>query len=691
MEHISFKKWMVKTSALLVFTFNFYSLKSQQDSTVIDSNLNTVSRLIELEGVSIFDKESEVIKGDEFNPIEFNSTANMDKVLEGLSGVQLVKRGGFALDAQINGLSKNQITVTIDGMRIFGACTDRMDPATSYLEPVNLNEAEVSCHSNSSETGSTLGGSLNLKSRKANFSDSLKINGELNSGLQSASNGKDVSGALNLGNKKIALKLNGALRSHDSYVAGNGTQTKYTQFSKTNFAANLRYQLAEKWILESSYIYDEANDVGYAGLPMDVSVARTNLASVGASGYNVVDGVKKLSLKVYGNQIYHEMDDSKRPDEEVPMRMDMPGWSKTYGAIAQFEFKEIKKHNLSLKADYYQNFRRAEMTMYDTTDGSGMFMLTWPDVVRNSTGIWANDKWVINSKNQVDISARVDWVTTGIEDDFGKRQLTGLGYTGDETFVHFPQSLALSYSRTLSSKTKLTVTAAEASRAPSTSEMYGFFLFNKEDGYDYIGKPDINMEQSYRLQSELNHKREKLALNAGLGYNRINDYIYGIYEPNSSAMTIGGKGLKYYQNVDWAQFVNASFTVQVQVIKSLLFSSRFNYTWAEQYNKQSVAQIQPLNNISSLKFQQKKWFAMLETESAGKQQLIDSNFGEDQTASWAILNVRGGWQAIANKKLKLDVKAGAENVFDHFYNRHLDWGNVPRMGRNFYLNVGVRF
>ena len=44
----------------------------------------------------------------------------------------MVKRGSYAWEPLINGMATERTVITIDGMRIFGACTDKMDPITSY-------------------------------------------------------------------------------------------------------------------------------------------------------------------------------------------------------------------------------------------------------------------------------------------------------------------------------------------------------------------------------------------------------------------------------------------------------------------------------------------------------------------------------------------------------------------------------
>ena len=54
-------------------------------------------------------------------------------------------------------------------MRIFGACTDKMDPVTSYVEVSNLSEATISSGQQGSCHGSTIGGSIDEKEANANL------------------------------------------------------------------------------------------------------------------------------------------------------------------------------------------------------------------------------------------------------------------------------------------------------------------------------------------------------------------------------------------------------------------------------------------------------------------------------------------------------------------------------------------
>ena len=63
---------------------------------------------------------------------------SIDEYLQKSSKVDMIKRGAYAWEPLINSMPTERTLVTIDGMRIFGACTDKMDPVTSYIEVSNL-------------------------------------------------------------------------------------------------------------------------------------------------------------------------------------------------------------------------------------------------------------------------------------------------------------------------------------------------------------------------------------------------------------------------------------------------------------------------------------------------------------------------------------------------------------------------
>ncbi len=55
-----------------------------------------------------------------------------------------------------------------------------------------------------------------------------------------------------------------------------------------------------------------------------------------------------------------------------------------------------------------------------------------------------------------------------------------------------------------------------------------------------------------------------------------------------------------------------------------------------------------------------------------------------------IFNVNAGYQS-SFSAVKVLTKIGVENIFDRLYTTYADWNKIPHPGRNFYLNLNLKF
>jgi iron complex outermembrane recepter protein len=102
---------------------------------------------------------------------------------------------------------------------------------------------------------------------------------------------------------------------------------------------------------------------------------------------------------------------------------------------------------------------------------------------------------------------------------------------------------------------------------------------------------------------------------------------------------------------------------------------------------ESMPLMPPLKAVTSMRYGLKKVHVQGELEWSAAQHRVSRSFGEKQTASYAILNLRAGWNASTSWQLN----AGVENILDRNYREHLDWGGIPRPGRNIYMNMTFKF
>ena len=89
----------------------------------------------------------------------------------------MFRRGNYAPDIVRHGMRNGQVGITIDGMQIFGACTDRMDPITSYVEANNLNSISTNDQGQGCHTANIAGG-VDLKLKEPAFGGDDSIFGD---------------------------------------------------------------------------------------------------------------------------------------------------------------------------------------------------------------------------------------------------------------------------------------------------------------------------------------------------------------------------------------------------------------------------------------------------------------------------------------------------------------------------------
>ena len=168
--------------------------------------------------------------------------ATLDEFLQKSTKVDLIKRGAYAWEPILNGMATERTVITIDGMRIFGACTDKMDPITSYVEVSNLSEATISSGQQGSCHGNTIGGTIDLKRSQRRFA---KSGWEfiVNSGFESNNRQKIIGSAINYADSLFYIDTDVMFRDADNYKAGNNKEIEFSQFRKLNFSATSGYKL----------------------------------------------------------------------------------------------------------------------------------------------------------------------------------------------------------------------------------------------------------------------------------------------------------------------------------------------------------------------------------------------------------------------------------------------------------------
>lgn len=615
-----------------------------------------------------------------------NRQATLEELLARLPEVTMLRRGAYGMEPAIRNLSSGQINVLIDGMRIHGACTDKMDPATIYIEPLNLDRLQVQTGTAGFIQGSAIGGTVNMQLAAPVCHPVSSLSGSFSTGYQSAATG--ISEALQLRYNKNKWAYLGSItyRKNNDYRAGAGEKVPFSAWEKINYSISALYQHDAANSIKADFIGDHGWNIGYPALPMDVGFASARIAAVTWLHHDPLRRISQWQLKAYANQIRHYMDDTHRPN--VAMHMDMPGYSKTAGVYSEAVVRTAGNRQLLLIADAASTWLSASMTMYQTGQ-LPMYMLTWPDNRKIQAG--AGLRWTLlqDSLRSLRLSLRTDLVQYALTTAEAKSYISILGDDSPGRTALL-KNLSVSGSQHILTGLQARASFGYAERMPTASELYGFYLYNAQDGYDYVGNTALKPERSLQADIGLTLKSNRVQFSSSYFVQRINDYIYGVVNPSFSAMTIGAHGVKAWQQLDNATLTGVESSLAWKPVPALDIISTISWTSGRDKNGTPLAMIAPFRNSNSVRYQFSRLFIQVDEEWSAAQRRIRTSFGEDATASFLLLHLRTGFQFSLLKKTA-DLQTGVENILDNRYHAHQDWGNIPRPGRNVYVQLKWNF
>ena len=605
--------------------------------------------------------------------------ASIDEHLQELNHVELVRRGSYAWEPMVNNMQTERLSTTIDGMKIFYACTDKMDPVTSYVESGNLQSISLNSglDGNPQATGN-IGGALDLRLRKTGF-DADPYTATATAGYE-ANGHLQVYGADGAFSSHRVYVNGGAFYRHaDNYKAGGGKELDFSQFQKVNAFVNGGLRLAEHDMTEATFIFDRATDVGYPALNMDVAKAEAFITSLSYKHLFQDNRLESWETKVYYNHITHVMDDTKRPDVEI--HMDMPGKSWTAGAYSLLT-GSFGLHQAQLNIDGYYNRLFADMTMFPG-GAAPMYMVTWPDVGTLNVGAALTDNIRFSSASSLRLSGKLSWQHQRLNNDEGYKALSVFFPGMKQQYHQTTGRIAISYQWTMDNGQWI-IGSGWGSRAPTVTEAYGYYLNNTFDQYDYIGNPRLRNESAIELntgyQWSMFNGQWSMALDANAFF--FSNYIIGQFENRLSAMTVGAEGVKVYGNIDHATIANVSLTAEWRPVKGFRWSAKGTYSMGRDDEGDNLPLIAPFTYQSRLSYTTGSLSLQAEVKGHTRQAKYGKKYGETETAAWTIVNLSANYQLY-----QFTLRAGVENLFDKYYATYADWCHIPQKGRNIYVNL----
>ena len=615
--------------------------------------------------------------------------ATTEDLLARLPGVRTIQRANFAAEPVVRGYQGGQVSLTIDGMPVYGACVDKMDPASSYVEPENLAAVEVAKGASDLSNGSQIGGAVDLVTERPRFGVALAAEGEV--GLESNGLARRVRGAANWGGGPVAVRVSGSYRGSDDYAPGGGDAVETSGYEKRNLAAAATLRLAEGHALTAQLLTDDAWLVGYPALLMDAVLARARIGSVQYEG--TARGLD-VDARLYRNRVDHTMDDRHRNvlarDVMRGMYMPMAGTSDVWGGRLEAS-TAVAGTGVTLSADVHRLRQFGGMTMYSLYPGiRDMVLLNVGDVEALNGGLAVEARRALSGRLSLTASARLD----GTRRDVGREEMrqlfarrTGSADVARDLLV--PSANAtLAYA--VSPRTRLRLTVADAGRLPTVVEQYGHYVYNYVDGYFYTGDPDLAPERSRQVELGVAHAGSRVALEAAAYAHRLSDVVVGLADRE----VVGGLAGSTYRfrltengGDGWMAGGEVSGLARLggglEAVASVSAAFGQNTTFDE-----PLPMVPPVGGVAALRYDGGGVFGEVEARWALAQDRVARfTYAERPTDGFAVFAVRAGWRP-GGALSGLRLQAGVENLLDTFYQEHLAISDLAARGRSVYAAVG---
>ena len=615
---------------------------------------------------------------------------DMDRFLDDIDGVSMIQRGAFAWEPAVRGQSDQRMNLVIDGMAVFKACVDKMDPITSYVEVNNLSKIKVDkSGSNVAENGNG-NATVNIITQKARF-EPFEMNLETTFQAPNQYQAYRLHASGSDSRNIHALRFSGNYKSSGNIQAGNSKEIENTQFEKLNLNLYYRYNLASNHSLELNYITDKAYDVGYPALLMDATRA---LADIGRLQFNFADNQQAFRFTtavLYANTVRHSMDDYGRDvaNRTVMRGMYMPmyGETRTFGTKLNGEAKIIK-HDMKWFFDAFTSEAFGDMKMESLDpDIADMLVYNMDEVHTRNISLGLRQQLQLSQKLNLKLDKSVRFKSV---------------QTTSESYASFFEGL---YNRNLSPRNRvllsgsgsllwminnnwsLSNTLVYSERMGNHMELFGHYVYNYTDGFFYDGNPWLDTERTINIDLNSTWKTDDHSLSFSVFTKRFFNYIDGIVFEDVSNNDFQ---FKQYANVGGALMMGGELRTINNIRSKFRLENRVSYLYAQNIElNEPLPLIPPLHGSFLFTYTNRNSLVGFDLDWAASQNRIATISSiEDKTDGFLIAGIN-----FQRKWLNNDLVTILElnNLTDHYYHQHTSIGNIPQQGFNVMLTLRYRY
>ena len=604
------------------------------------------------------------ISNEAIEEVDTRNAVDGGDLLKNINGVNAIRRGGHGLDPVIRGQSDQRLNTFLDGAMVYGACSSKMDPASTYANVNNYDSVTVIKGTQSVLFGA--GGPGGAVSFKRVTNPVTKSEFRLGQNFDSNVGAYTTSGNMIFPlSSKAYLRLNGSATNAGNYETGSGIKP-LTEYSTTDYTAILGTLLSDGSKLEFNYTNNRQDKVGYPGLNMDIVYSYTDMYTLKYHRVTPFGIFSTMNVELFNTDIDHLMDNVVLRGNTGNGVMANPTASDTYGG------RMIGTIGSDIRAgiDYEHNTKDAEQNM--VMSGMNVFMTyLWPGVETEKLGLFFE-----KDLNNISYGLRYDQVEldpTRAADDPGSGMMQK---TANEVYTADYDGTIVASKRdfdNISGFLRINkdynhgesyINFSINERAPDANELF-HAKNNSTAMMRHVGNPNLSSERHITLEVGYEGMLMGNHITGSIYYNDVNDYIT-THRKDDSAMKA-----RLYKNVD-ATLYGYELTAH-RIIAGIDTTLNLNYTRGEDDTQnRPLPQIMPLAGDITFELKSAKTNYGLRINFADTQDRFDTKVLDvGETAGYTVYDIFAGFEPTPN----LRFTVGMANITDKRYATHLNATN----------------
>ncbi len=222
-------------------------------------------------------------------------------------------------------------------------------------------------------------------------------------------------------------------------------------------------------------------------------------------------------------------------------------------------------------------------------------------------------------------------------------------------------------------------------RAPTHTELYGYYLYVPMDNSIQMGSSTLRPERLLRAEASLRYVKASLSMQMQSFFNRMPDYIAPrTFAQSYTSGNQTAQSWRLLQNTGTAW--TTGLTARLEWLRAPWEASLwtgYTYGWHQTLHE-PLPWIYPWHARVRLVYRRLRHRLALEGFWAAAQKHLSRQiYQEDATPAYHLLHLRYQYVALAQTSHELRLQIAVENVLNTFGWDHLSVGNMPFLGRTF--------